>query len=78
MDRLSADCVGQNIREHRKKLGLTISDLAGESGLSSSWISNIETGKRIPSLPIFVKLCNGLDALSDTMLKKRRIPQRKH
>lgn len=38
--------LGENIKKYRINLGLSIKDLSEKSGVSSSTISQIETGKR--------------------------------
>lgn len=39
----------RNLRSRRKKLGLTQSELAERIGVSTSFITEIETGKKAPS-----------------------------
>ena len=49
------------IREKRKKLGLTIEDLAKKIGISRRYLSQIEIYGRLPSDKIFYKLKAALD-----------------
>lgn len=53
--------VGQRIRKFRKQRDLVIDDLAERSGLSRAYISQVETGKAIPSLTALEGLANALD-----------------
>ena len=54
---------GRRVRARRKQLGLTIDKLAVKSGVSSAYISHIESGKRDVSLEMIGKLAAGLDVL---------------
>ena len=42
--------IGRAVREHRKKLGITVADLAAATGLSLGMLSKIENGVTSPSL----------------------------
>lgn len=42
--------IGREVREHRKKLGITVADLASATGLSLGMLSKIENGVTSPSL----------------------------
>ena len=45
-----AQAIGNEVRNCRKRLGITITELAGTSGLSTGMISKIENGTAAPSL----------------------------
>jgi transcriptional regulator with XRE-family HTH domain len=47
--------LGQKIRKHRHRLGLTLNDLSGRAGISKPYLSLIETG-RVPNPPSDEKL----------------------
>ncbi|GIP33944.1 helix-turn-helix domain-containing protein [Paenibacillus sp. J2TS4] len=50
------------LRQMRKKQGFTIREVANRSGVSPSYISQIENGQRgIPSPEVLLKLSNGLN-----------------
>jgi transcriptional regulator with XRE-family HTH domain len=51
---------GSNVRELRIQAGLTQLELAHEAGLDLSYISDLELGKRNPSLGVILKLAMGL------------------
>lgn len=53
--------VGENIREIRKKKGLTLTELASLSGHSAPFLSQIENGRVNINLTTLAKICNGLD-----------------
>src|SRR5690554_1373221 len=48
--------VGKRIHEERLKYGLSLNELAEETGLSSSFLSLLENGKTTPSLKVLDKL----------------------
>ncbi len=53
--------IGENIREIRKKKGLTLSELASMSGHSAPFLSQIENGRVNINLTTLTKICNALD-----------------
>ena len=54
---------GQYLRKIRKEQKITLTELALETGLSQSYLSQIENGTRpIPSIEILTKLKDTLDA----------------
>ncbi len=48
--------VGERLRKERIKYGLSLNELAEETGLSPSFLSLLENGKTIPSLKVLDKL----------------------
>ncbi len=52
--------IGQEVRSIRKKLGLTISDLAAATNMSTGMLSKIETGNISPSLTTLQSLSRAL------------------
>ena len=56
------------IKEHRKELKMSQAELAERVNVSNNHISSIETGKQIPSLTTFVKICEQLDTTPDFLL----------
>ncbi len=51
---------GINIRMFRKKEKLNLEELAKKSGISTSFLSNIEKGSRKPTLETIEKIANAL------------------
>lgn len=51
---------GEVVRGLRQGLGLSQEKLAQRAGLSMVYVSEIERGKRAPSLPVVFKLAVGL------------------
>lgn len=57
------------LRDRRKKLGLTLQDLAKLSGLSASFISQAERGEAIPSIVSLISLTKPLNVSLDYFFK---------
>jgi transcriptional regulator with XRE-family HTH domain len=53
----SVGSLGQKLRQRRKELGLTLSDVASRAGFSNGFISQIERGITIPSLTSLIAVC---------------------
>lgn len=53
--------VGAEIRRLRKRLDLTVSELAGRAGVSQGMLSKIETGQATPSLTTLAAIAAELD-----------------
>lgn len=62
--------IGREVREHRKKLGITVADLAAATGLSLGMLSKIENGVTSPSLTTLQTISSAL-GLPITSLFKR-------
>ena len=57
------------LRELRTKNNLTLKDLSAKSGISVSFISDIENGRRNPSIETLKTLANALGVSADEFLK---------
>ncbi len=62
--------MSEKIKTYRKKKGMTLKVLAGKTGCTDAYISQIETGKAVPSINILKRLAEALevqikDLLSD-------------
>jgi transcriptional regulator with XRE-family HTH domain len=53
--------LGPRLRERRNELGKTLATLAREAGLSTGYLSSIETGASIPSLPVLSRIARALE-----------------
>ena len=60
--------MGQRIREHRKKKGLTQEQLAELIDISPSFMGHIERGSRISSLDTVMRLCEVLEVMPNELL----------
>lgn len=56
-----AELFGRRLREFRKARGLTQEALAESADLSGNYISDLELGRKVPSLTILVRLSQALD-----------------
>lgn len=59
---------GRNLFAARKFRKITADQLAKRTGMSASFIRQIECGKRSPSLGLLITLCNELEVPSDYLL----------
>lgn len=48
--------IGRSIYAVRKELGLKLEAVANDAGTDAGYLSRIETGSRIPSLPMLAKI----------------------
>jgi transcriptional regulator with XRE-family HTH domain len=55
-----AQRLGPRLRERRLALGRTLADVAGEANLSVSYLSAVEKGANMPSLPVLARLVHAL------------------
>lgn len=60
--------IGQRIRRYRKACGLSQEALADVAGISVTHMSHIETGNTKLSLPVIVKIAEGLAVRVDALL----------
>lgn len=59
--------LGKNITKFRKLKNLTSEALAYELDTSKGYISDIENGKRLASLPMLVRIANELEVAIDNL-----------
>jgi transcriptional regulator with XRE-family HTH domain len=52
--------LGPRLRERRTELGKTLAALARDSDVSTGYLSSIETGTSIPSLPVLARIARAL------------------
>lgn len=60
---------GKNINKVRKDRGMTADHLAEKCNINTVYLQQIEGGKRTPSLPVFISLCNALQISPDYILQ---------
>ena len=58
-----------NIKKYREKAGLTQEQLSELAGISADYLSEIERGKKIPSMKRFFKIASALKILPYQLLK---------
>ena len=60
--------IGKRIKEQRKKLGLTQTEIKSAVGISSGNLSDIENGNRLPAAATLIQLASVLQCSIDWML----------
>ena len=62
--------LGTAVKRRRQELGLTQEQLANDTDLHQRWISNVECGRRNPSLGSIRRLAAGLDLSASQLLAR--------
>lgn len=68
MDKISEQ-LGKNMKRIRAKKGMSQGDIARALEVDRGYISNIENGKKNPTIATIQKLANALDVSADELLK---------
>lgn len=61
--------LGARIREERKKLSLTPKEFSEKVGISDAYLSEVELGKKMPSINTFIKIVNIIGIPADVLLR---------
>ena len=61
--------LGMRIRYLRQSKGLTIEALSFEAGLNRNYLSDMERGKRNPTVLVLQKVAKALDITLETLFK---------
>lgn len=61
--------LGRRINEARKIRGFTADRLSELCNINATYLRQIEGGIRIPSLPVFIDICNALKISPDYLLR---------
>lgn len=64
------DCFGEVLRELRQKHGVTQEELAFKSGYHSTYISQLERGRKSPSLRAITSLAGALETSGSELLRR--------
>jgi len=51
----------KELRELRKKAGLTQEEVGFRAGVSREYVSMLESGKNTPTIDVFIRLCDAID-----------------
>ena len=65
---ISMDSIGNRIRERRKELRLTQTDMHRECGITSGALSQIENGSRVPSAIAFFSISQALNCSMEYLM----------
>ena len=60
--------LGKRLRQARKDKGLTSEKLSELCSINATYLRQIESGTKVPSLPVFVSLCRELGTHPDFLL----------
>ena len=52
--------IGKKISDSRRKQGMTSEKLAYENGISKGYLSDIENGKKLPSIKMLAQIADAL------------------
>jgi len=66
---MNGNALGQRLRQVRKDKGLTLQEIAEQSGVNGSYIGRVENGERFPSANILRKLAEPLGFSEAEILK---------
>lgn len=69
--------LGRRINMARKEIGWTSERLAEVCSINATYLRQIESGAKIPSLPVFISLCKALN-VSPTYLLPEALPQQEN
>lgn len=61
--------LGDNLKRIRTEKGLSQTDIAKSLGVSRGFVSNIENGKRNPTLSTITRLASAVSVTTDELLK---------
>ena len=67
--RKKAEPIGKRLMNLRKERGLTLKNLANETGLSQQYISSVEKGEKIPPVSVLLQLSRALEIDSSILLR---------
>ena len=66
---MQREALGPRIREARKTKSITQEQLAEKIGVTSVYISEIERGNKMPSIPVLISIVEALDISADYLLR---------
>lgn len=62
------------LRILRKKMGMTLEQLAGKTGLTKSYLSKVERGMSSPSIAVALRLAKALNAPAEELFSSEAVP----
>ncbi len=61
--------LGKRINQVRKDRGLTAEKLSELCNINATYLRQMEGGRKVPSLPVFIDICNALKISPDYLLR---------
>lgn len=74
---IKSGSIGKRIHNARKSQGYTSNRLSEVCDISAEYLRQIEADTKIPSLFVFIALCNALEVSSDYLLQDHLTSKRK-
>lgn len=65
-----ARAIGKRLRARRRELGRTLSEVAAGADVSVSYLSSIENGNNLPSIPTLVRVTGALELSLNELLRE--------
>lgn len=65
--------LGKRLKAARLDRGFTADKLSELCNINATYLRQIEGGKKIPSLPVFIDLCNALRVSPDYLLREELV-----
>jgi transcriptional regulator with XRE-family HTH domain len=62
--------LAQELKKARMAAGLTQEELAAKASLSREYVNYLERGKRVPTIPVFIRLCKAMRVYAPDLLAK--------
>jgi transcriptional regulator with XRE-family HTH domain len=69
LERAISQTLGERVKSERRRLGLTLQELANRSGLSLGMLSKVENAQASPSLRTLARLAQGLEVPVTTFFR---------
>jgi transcriptional regulator with XRE-family HTH domain len=60
--------IAARLRDRRMIMGYTQREVAESAGLTPDWVNHFEAGRRLPTIPILIALCDALEVSADRIL----------
>ena len=70
------EVLAQNLKENRRKLGITQPQLAEKAGLSTSYLAMIEIARKFPAADVLDRLAEALGVSSNELFSVSVSPER--
>ena len=70
------EILAQNLKKHRKRLGITQSELADKAGLSTQYLGMIEIARNFPTADVLERLATALGIKSNELFSVADSPER--
>ena len=67
-EKTSLSGIGKRVAEIRHEIGMTQEQLAEKAEISVVHLSNIELGKKLPGLPVLIRIAEALEVATDWIL----------